>query len=415
MRSSGTACARSPTPSPASCAWRAATSTTSPTPTPSSPASTRRSARTAPCSTARSSPSTPRPPELRGAAAAHAHGVARAGAAPGEGHAGDVRDLRPAVARRPLADGAALQRAARAAGGAGAEGRELADARARRRPGRAAAGGERRAGARGRRRQAPELDLPAGRALARVGQGQDARAPGARGRRLDGGQGQAPARRIGALLLGVYEPGGVLRYAGRVGSGFDEDELERCRGCSRRCERADLAVRRRRAARRAGRSFCEPRLVAEVEFTSGPAPAACATPSYKGLREDKPRGAGRARGHARGASPTDMSSIAIRADPRAAEGEALGALSIRRRGASAADATVEGRELKLSNLDKVLYPATRLHQGRADRLLRGRRAGAARPPPAAGADGHALARRRRGQVVLPEAGASAPPRLGAAP
>ena len=59
-------------------------------------------------------------PQLRGAAAAHAHGVARAGAAAGEGHAGDLHDLRPAVARRPLADARALQRAPRAAGRAGA-------------------------------------------------------------------------------------------------------------------------------------------------------------------------------------------------------------------------------------------------------------------------------------------------------
>ena len=43
---------------------------------------------------------------------------------------------------------------------------------------------------------------------------------------------------------------------------------------------------------------------------------------------------------------------------------------------------VDGRELKLSNLDKVLYPAGRLHQGRGDRLLRQRRAGAAAHLPA---------------------------------
>ena len=33
-------------------------------------------------------------------------------------------------------------------------------------------------------------------------------------------------------------------------------------------------------------------------------------------------------------------------------------LTIREQGAAAAEATVAGRELKLSNLDKVLYPQT---------------------------------------------------------
>src|SRR5262249_16978528 len=32
---------------------------------------------------------------------------------------------------------------------------------------------------------------------------------------------------IGALLVGVHDPGGELRYAGRVGTGFSEADLER--------------------------------------------------------------------------------------------------------------------------------------------------------------------------------------------
>ena len=41
---------------------------------------------------------------------------------------------------------------------------------------------------------------------------------------------------------------------------------------------------------------------------------------------------------------------------------------------------VEGRSLELSNLDKVLYPGGRLHQGRGDRLLHPDRPGAAAAP-----------------------------------
>ena len=81
MRSSGTACARSPTRSPASCAWRAATSTTSPASIRSSAGSTGRSARTAAILDGEIVAfDERRPAELRRAAAAHARGLKLAGA-----------------------------------------------------------------------------------------------------------------------------------------------------------------------------------------------------------------------------------------------------------------------------------------------------------------------------------------------
>ena len=96
--------------------------------------------------------------ELRRAAAAHARRLGDRRPAPGQGDAGHLRHLRPAVARRPLAHGAALHRAPRAPGRARARRRRaLARARLRRRPRRAAAGGHRAAGPRGRHRQAPGL------------------------------------------------------------------------------------------------------------------------------------------------------------------------------------------------------------------------------------------------------------------
>src|SRR3712207_4488948 len=36
--------------------------------------------------------------------------------------------------------------------------------------------------------------------------------------------------RLGALLVGVHDEAGALRYAGRVGTGFDEAELQRLGG-----------------------------------------------------------------------------------------------------------------------------------------------------------------------------------------
>jgi hypothetical protein len=69
------------------------------------------------CSTARSWPSTPTGARAsRRSRGACTRRLELAGDAAGQGHARDVRDLRPAVAGRPLADGAALQRATRASG-----------------------------------------------------------------------------------------------------------------------------------------------------------------------------------------------------------------------------------------------------------------------------------------------------------
>jgi bifunctional non-homologous end joining protein LigD len=166
---------------------------------------------------------------------------------------------------------------------------------------------------------------------------------------------------IGALLLGVYETGPVLRYAGRVGSGFDEEDLQHLSRLLAPLERPTSPFGAGEKPPR-GASFCEPRLVVEVEFTSWTSAGSLRHPVYRGLREDKP-----AAQVVREDMPEALANARVMdrdpTDPTGAEGEALGALSIRRRGASAADATVEGRELKLSNLDKVLYPASGFTKG----------------------------------------------------
>ena len=105
---------------------------------------------------------------------------------------------------------------------------------------------------------------------------------------------------IGALLLGVYEPGGVLRYAGRVGSGFDErGAAAPVATAQRRCERASSPFGAGEKPPR-GAIFCEPRLVVEVEFTSWTERRQPAPPRLQGPARGQARGAGRARGHTRG-------------------------------------------------------------------------------------------------------------------
>ncbi len=108
-------------------------------------------------------------PQLPGAAAPDARAQRGTGAparARGPGH---LRDLRPAVARRPLAHGPALRRAPRAPGRARAARRALADPGGHDgQRGRAARGGA-RPGPRGRRRQAPRCAATFPAAAARGG------------------------------------------------------------------------------------------------------------------------------------------------------------------------------------------------------------------------------------------------------
>ena len=124
--------------------------------------------------------------------------------------------------------------------------------------------------------------------------------------------------------------------------------------------------------------FAEPELVAEVEFREWTDGGQLRAPSYKGLRDDKPLGARRARG-----APTR---------------------SVRRASA--------GASCKLSNLDKVLYPDVGFTKRDVIDYYARIAPGRAAAPPGPGADAQALPQRRRGAVLLREARAVAPARLG---
>ena len=93
---------------------------------------------------------------------------------------------------------------------------------------------------------------------------------------------------IGALLVGYHDRSGdqpALRYAGRVGTGFSEQDL---RMLAERLEplRSDESPFVGRQPPK-GAIFVEPRLVCEVEFSEWTASGTLRQPSYKGLRDDK--------------------------------------------------------------------------------------------------------------------------------
>jgi bifunctional non-homologous end joining protein LigD len=143
------------------------------------------------------------------------------------------------------------------------------------------------------------------------------------------GEGRRESR-IGALLVGVYDADGAFRYAGRVGTGFSEAELDRLARLLEPLRRDESPFRAGEPPPR-GAVFCDPQLVVEVEFSEWTARGSLRHPSYKGMREDKAAGE---------VVREDGTSTAIVREPNA----------------KTATITVEGRELRLSNLDKPLYP-----------------------------------------------------------
>jgi bifunctional non-homologous end joining protein LigD len=136
---------------------------------------------------------------------------------------------------------------------------------------------------------------------------------------------------IGALLMGYHEDG-EFRYAGKVGTGFGQKELDML---ARR-----LAPLARDTSPFAGKQpqkaarFVEPELIAEIEFGEWTKERMLRHPSYKGLRDDKP------------------ADDVVRETPE---------LVIPTRGA--AEIEVEGRQVKLTNLGKTLFPKAGFTKG----------------------------------------------------
>lgn len=102
-----------------------------------------------------------------------------------------------------------------------------------------------------------------------------------------GGQGNR-AGRLGALLVG-YHQDGELRYAGRVGSGFSDQELERLEGMLAPLSREESPFAPppplpAEVARQG--HFVEPTLVAEVAFSEWTHLGTLRAPRYKGMRSD---------------------------------------------------------------------------------------------------------------------------------
>ncbi|WP_157220418.1 DNA ligase D [Flavisphingomonas formosensis] len=93
------------------------------------------------------------------------------------------------------------------------------------------------------------------------------------------------SRSFRSLILGVHDQG-ELRYAGKVGTGFNTDELFRLVEVMQPFEQSAPTVKAPRGEVR-GAHWLKPKLVAEIAYTEMTNEGTLRHPSYLGLREDK--------------------------------------------------------------------------------------------------------------------------------
>jgi bifunctional non-homologous end joining protein LigD len=89
---------------------------------------------------------------------------------------------------------------------------------------------------------------------------------------------------FGALLVGTYD-GDQLRYAGKVGTGYDEATLARLGRRLAELEQDTNPFAER--IRDTGVHFVAPELVAEVSFFEWTRDGRLRHPAFEGLRDDK--------------------------------------------------------------------------------------------------------------------------------
>jgi bifunctional non-homologous end joining protein LigD len=156
---------------------------------------------------------------------------------------------------------------------------------------------------------------------------------------------------FGALLLGVYEPDGSLRYSGKVGTGFDGRTLVALRKMLDKLEQDKPPfVNPPRGYEAKGAHWVQPKLVGEVAFTEWTQDGTLRHPSFQGLREDKK------------ASEVVRERPAHEKDVPDREPPAAPAPRVRSSGPKRSD-EAQGTALAgvaLSNPDKLMYPEAKL-------------------------------------------------------
>ncbi|MGH2832727.1 MAG: DNA ligase D, partial [Solirubrobacteraceae bacterium] len=166
-------------------------------------------------------------------------------------------------------------------------------------------------------------------------------------------KGQRSREPLGALLLGYYERQrgrSLLRYAGRVGSGFSERQIEDLTAVLAAQARSDSPFSLGQPPAQA--HFVDPELVAEIEFSGWTKQGILRHSVFKGLRHDK------SAKEVLLERPDTKRQVTSEARPESGQRTTSSEVSI-----VDAQIEVQGRTIKLSNRTKVLYPASGFTKG----------------------------------------------------
>ena len=163
----------------------------------------------------------------------------------------------------------------------------------------------------------------------------------------------ARASSFGALLLATRDGEGRLVPAGRVGTGFDERTLGDLRKRLDRIRRKTSPLDVDPPAEDREAAWVRPALVAEVGFANWTGDGRLRAPVFVRMRDDKPAAAvSRAEVSAMPSSDAIAESL-----PEGAPADDVAAvLEQLERSSKALTLTVEGEELRLTNLDKAMRP-----------------------------------------------------------
>lgn len=174
---------------------------------------------------------------------------------------------------------------------------------------------------------------------------------------------------LGALLLAVTEQDGSLRYAGKVGTGFDDASLVSLQKRLAAIETDKKPVTNVPAA--GGVRWVKPELIAEVSFGEWTSGGHIRHSVFRGLREDKPvKAISREKavpveeidGDAGAGKSASKASSAARSAGRSATASASTGSKTPASAAKSTPASKTGRTKggKLSNPDRVIDPSTKL-------------------------------------------------------
>jgi len=141
--------------------------------------------------------------------------------------------------------------------------------------------------------------------------------------------------RIGALLLGVHDAAGDLRYVGRVGSGLSQETSDELAGLLEPVDRSPFSSGRPPKDAR----FCAPTVVVEVRFAEWTEKGNLRHPVFLGVRSDKAAAEVVREEGGDLPEPDGPMKLAIESDARRSVGR------------------IGGLDVALTNLDKPMYPA----------------------------------------------------------